>query len=191
MGSYDHKRRHAARVGRRPYVSNAPVPVWDFVVDRTDGTRVRFHPDQTRRTISIADMPFEYERDGPASFSAHLCKATSRAAASSAASETLSACPCPCNCAQMRQQPSERRLSPNQCKCFFCGPPWSLHRCSRRISSDLMFCDYCRQITAYDLWGARDWSAEFGEEDAPRGWLLRHPAVALARLRYRSCRGTS
>ncbi len=44
--SYDHKRHHAAHELGRPYDSNAPVPVWGFVVDRTDGTRARFHPDQ-------------------------------------------------------------------------------------------------------------------------------------------------
>jgi hypothetical protein len=44
--SYDHKRRHAARLGQGVAVSG-PVPVWDFVAHRVDGTVVRFHPSQT------------------------------------------------------------------------------------------------------------------------------------------------
>ena len=31
------------------------VPIWDFVVTRSDGTRVRFHPKPTNRDISITD----------------------------------------------------------------------------------------------------------------------------------------
>ena len=65
-GSYDHKRHHAARMAQRPYPPNAPVPVWDFVVERTDGTRVRFHVGQTKRKVEIADYDFALERDGPA-----------------------------------------------------------------------------------------------------------------------------
>ena len=64
--SYDHKRHHAARLANRQYRSDAPVPVWDFVVERTDGTRVRFHPNQTNRKIAVADYAFEFERNGPA-----------------------------------------------------------------------------------------------------------------------------
>ena len=65
-GSYDHKRHHAARLANRQYPPDAPVPVWDFVVERTDGTRVRFHPNQTKRKVEIADYDFALERDGPA-----------------------------------------------------------------------------------------------------------------------------
>ena len=65
-GSYDHKRHHAARLANRQYPPDAPVPVWDFVVERTDGTRVRFHPGQTKRKVEIADYDFALERDGPA-----------------------------------------------------------------------------------------------------------------------------
>ena len=64
--SYDHKRHHAARSANRPYPLHAPVPVWDFVVERTNGTRVRFHPNQTNRKIAVADYAFEFERNGPA-----------------------------------------------------------------------------------------------------------------------------
>ena len=31
------------------------VPIWEFVVTRMDGTRVRFHPKPTNRDISITD----------------------------------------------------------------------------------------------------------------------------------------
>ena len=65
-GSYDHKRHHAARLANRQYPPDAPVPVWDFVVERTDGTRVRFHVNQTKRKVEIADYDFALERDGPA-----------------------------------------------------------------------------------------------------------------------------
>ena len=65
-GSYDHKRHHAARQAGRQYPPDATVPVWDFVVERTDGTRVRFHPSQTKRKVEIADYDFPLERDGPA-----------------------------------------------------------------------------------------------------------------------------
>ena len=53
-GAYDHKRRHAANVLGRPFRTDAPVPVWDFVVTRKDGTAVRFHPNQTQTKIAIA-----------------------------------------------------------------------------------------------------------------------------------------
>ena len=65
-GSYDHTRHHAARLANRQYPPDAPVPVWDFVVERTDDTRVRFHVNQTRRKVEIADYHFALERDGPA-----------------------------------------------------------------------------------------------------------------------------
>ena len=65
-GSYDHKRQNAARVANRQYPPEAPVPVWDFVVERTDDTRARFHVNQTKRKVEIADYHFALERDGPA-----------------------------------------------------------------------------------------------------------------------------
>ena len=66
-GSYDHKRHHAARLANIQYPRAAPVPVWDFVVERTDGTRVRFHVNQTKRRVEIADYDFALERKGPPS----------------------------------------------------------------------------------------------------------------------------
>ena len=54
--SYDHKRHHAARKAERPYRPDAPVPVWDFVIERVDGTAVRLHPNATNNKVSIADM---------------------------------------------------------------------------------------------------------------------------------------
>ena len=64
--SYDHKRHHAALQANRLLPPGAPVPVWDFVVERTDFTRVRFHPQQTKRKVEIADYDFKLERAGPA-----------------------------------------------------------------------------------------------------------------------------
>ena len=42
-GSYDHKRFHASLCLGRPFAGEAPVPVWDFLIERTDGSMVRFH----------------------------------------------------------------------------------------------------------------------------------------------------
>ena len=55
-GSYDHKRCHAAKVLQRPYPTNVSVPVWDFVVERPDGTKWRFHPNQTKNRVEVASM---------------------------------------------------------------------------------------------------------------------------------------
>ena len=64
--SYDHKRRSAARDAGHPFPQDAPVPVWDFAVVRADGSWMRFHPNQTKKKIDIADMTsFDYERSGP------------------------------------------------------------------------------------------------------------------------------
>ena len=52
--SYDHKRDHAAQEAESP--DQRKVPVWDFVVERVDGTAVRFHPSATSNKVSIADM---------------------------------------------------------------------------------------------------------------------------------------
>ena len=41
VGSYDHKRWHAALHIGRPFDEAAPVPVWDFFITRTDGSIVR------------------------------------------------------------------------------------------------------------------------------------------------------
>ena len=77
-GTYDHARRNAAKElgivfddlsegaayeGPR---RDAPVPVWDFVVTRVDGIRVRFHPQLTTKKMGISDWLMPMERDGPA-----------------------------------------------------------------------------------------------------------------------------
>ena len=66
-GSYDNARRHAAKVLKFVYAEDAPVPVWDFVVRRADGSRCRFHPSQTSSTIKISENlgAAIYERRGP------------------------------------------------------------------------------------------------------------------------------
>ena len=54
--AYDSKRHHAAKKAKppRPYPKDAPVPVWDFVVTRLDGSAVRFHTSQTHNKVEIA-----------------------------------------------------------------------------------------------------------------------------------------
>ena len=54
--SYDHKREHFARHGGVRFAENAPVPVWDFVIHRGDGERIRLHPNQTNKKVSISRM---------------------------------------------------------------------------------------------------------------------------------------
>ena len=56
VGSYDHKRHHAAKVAGRPFDKDAAVPVWDFVVTRASGVSVRFHPHQTNKKVDIASV---------------------------------------------------------------------------------------------------------------------------------------
>ena len=56
LGSYDHKRWHAARHLGRPYADDAAVPVWDFFVTRTDGTTVRFHTSYTNNKVEMAKV---------------------------------------------------------------------------------------------------------------------------------------
>ena len=63
-GLYDRERHRAAEHGEGPALSGMPL-IWDFVVTRTDGTQVRFHP-QDRR-IWCASTPW-YQRDGGAQF---------------------------------------------------------------------------------------------------------------------------
>ena len=65
-GSYDHKRRHAARQLGKPFADQAPVPVWDFVVTRVDGTSVRFHTSQTTNKVDIHEVGRPFETEGPA-----------------------------------------------------------------------------------------------------------------------------
>ena len=64
-GSYDHSRRHVAKELRYPDYGSVPVPIWDVVVTRSDGTAVRFHPSQTSRKISIMDFAELFETEGP------------------------------------------------------------------------------------------------------------------------------
>ena len=61
-GRYDHKRHHAARLANRQYPPDAPVPVWDFVVERIDGSSVRFHPAHRKRKVEIAACDFALEQ---------------------------------------------------------------------------------------------------------------------------------
>ena len=56
LGSYDHKRWHAARHLGRPYAEDAAVPVWDFFVTRTDGTAVRFHTSYSNNKVEVAKV---------------------------------------------------------------------------------------------------------------------------------------
>ena len=69
--SYDHKREHFAKHGgvRFADVDGEPpcVPVWDFVIHRGDGERVRLHPNQTNKKVSISMMgaPIPTAADGP------------------------------------------------------------------------------------------------------------------------------
>ena len=64
--SYDHKRWHAAIQERKPYPEDAPVPVWDFVVTRIDGTKKRIHPSlQGKKNCKVSSWDFDYEKSGP------------------------------------------------------------------------------------------------------------------------------
>ena len=65
--SYDHKREHFAKHGGVRFADAAPVPVWDFVIHRGDGERVRLHPNQTNKKVSISMMgaPIPTSADGP------------------------------------------------------------------------------------------------------------------------------
>ena len=71
LSSYDHKREHFAKHGgvRVADVDGkpAPVPVWDFVIHRCDGERVRLHPNQTHKKVSISMIgePIPTAADGP------------------------------------------------------------------------------------------------------------------------------
>ena len=56
LGSYDHKRWHVALHLGRPYGEDALVPVWDFVITRTDGTMVRFHTNYSNNKVEVAKV---------------------------------------------------------------------------------------------------------------------------------------
>ncbi len=68
--SYDHKREHFAKHGGVRFADAAPVPVWDFVIHRGDGERVRLHPSQMHKKVSISMMgaPIPTAADGPPIF---------------------------------------------------------------------------------------------------------------------------
>ena len=65
--SYDHKREHFAKHGGVRFADAAPVPVWDFVIHRGDGEKVRLHPNQTSKKVSISSFgaPIPTAADGP------------------------------------------------------------------------------------------------------------------------------
>ena len=54
--SNDHKRCHAANELGKPFPADAPTPVWDFVVTRTDGIRVRFHTSYKGTSVEVAEL---------------------------------------------------------------------------------------------------------------------------------------
>ena len=64
-GSYDHKRRPAARM--LGHTLHDPAPIWDFVVTRADGTAFRLHPSQTSNKVEIIAVGRPFETDGPSS----------------------------------------------------------------------------------------------------------------------------
>ena len=55
-GTYDHKRRHAARVNNQPFSDDALVPVWDFFLGRMDGTVVRFHVNYGDNKVEVGTV---------------------------------------------------------------------------------------------------------------------------------------
>ena len=76
-GTYYHARRNAAKELGTVFDDfsegaayegprrAAPVPVWDFVVTRVDGSRIRFHPQLKNKKIGMSDLRTPMERDGP------------------------------------------------------------------------------------------------------------------------------
>ena len=57
--SYDHKRHSKLRQEGRPQ-KDVRLPVWDFVVERANGTAVRLHPQRTTTKVET------FELEGPA-----------------------------------------------------------------------------------------------------------------------------
>ena len=55
-GSCGHKRRFAALQAGEPYADNVPVPIWDFIVERADGSEVRFHTQQTSKKVEVCSV---------------------------------------------------------------------------------------------------------------------------------------
>ena len=54
-GSRDNARHQAAKEQGWRYPNDAPVPVWDFVIVRSDGSEKALHPQQTTRKIMVRD----------------------------------------------------------------------------------------------------------------------------------------
>ena len=47
--SYDHAREHFAKHGGKRFAKDADVPLWEFVIHRSDGQAFRLHPSQTKK----------------------------------------------------------------------------------------------------------------------------------------------
>ena len=65
IGGYDHKRWHAARHNGTPFAKEAPVPVWDFHVYRTDNVVTRFHTSLTNNKVEVATVDSGLVLPGP------------------------------------------------------------------------------------------------------------------------------
>ena len=55
-GSCDHKRHYAAVEAGAPYSNDVPVPIWDFIVERADGSEVRFRTQQTSKKVEVCNV---------------------------------------------------------------------------------------------------------------------------------------
>ena len=56
LDSVDGRRLHAWRKQKVTVPRGAPVPIWDFVVSRGDGSRITFHPNLTKETVSYKHL---------------------------------------------------------------------------------------------------------------------------------------
>ena len=86
--SYDHRRCLSPCV-RFADVDGTPadVAVWDFVIHRGDGERVRLHPNQTNKKVSISMIgaPIPIAADGPQALSGLAVPVTNSVATASSA----------------------------------------------------------------------------------------------------------
>jgi hypothetical protein len=55
VNSYSHSQHHATEEGQGRALEGK-APIWDFVVTREDGTKVRFHPEYTKSKIQVTPM---------------------------------------------------------------------------------------------------------------------------------------
>ena len=69
--SYDHKRHAKLREEGRPQ-RDVCLPVWDFVIERGDGTAVRLHPQRSTPKVETLEL------QGPAEPVAPPCKGVRR-----------------------------------------------------------------------------------------------------------------